>query len=67
MGCLWYMVAKLNNFGPDTWVYELDLLGKSEYELYLTSIYWAVATICTVGFGDIHAFNDSIIIIIKNS
>ncbi|CAD8104029.1 unnamed protein product [Paramecium primaurelia] len=59
MGCLWYLVAKLNYFGPNTWVYELDLLNKSEYELYLTSIYWAVATICTVGFGDIHAFNDT--------
>lgn len=66
MGCLWYMVAKLNGFGPNTWVYELDLLGKSEYELYLTSIYWAVATICTVGFGDIHAFNDSTVIILSS-
>ncbi|CAD8125702.1 unnamed protein product [Paramecium sonneborni] len=59
MGCLWYLVAKLNNFESNTWVYELDLLNRNEYELYLTSIYWAVTTICTVGFGDIHAFNET--------
>lgn len=61
MGCLWYLVAKIYDFGPETWVYELGLTSLSKYELYLASIYWAVATICTVGFGDIHAFNDSIL------
>jgi hyperpolarization activated cyclic nucleotide-gated potassium channel 1 len=30
--------------------------------LYLISIYWAVATISTVGFGDIHAYNERTII-----
>lgn len=59
MGCFWYFVAKIYKFGPGTWVYELELTDLSEYELYLTSIYWAVATICTVGFGDIHAYNDT--------
>ena len=59
MGCFWYYIAKIYAFGPQTWVYELGLTEEDEYKLYLTSIYWAVTTICTVGFGDIHAFNNS--------
>lgn len=27
------------------------------YELYITSFYFTVTTIVTVGFGDIHAYN----------
>ena len=26
--------------------------------MYVASVYWAVTTIATVGFGDIHANND---------
>ncbi len=29
------------------------------FSMYLTSIYWAFATLATVGYGDIHAYNDS--------
>lgn len=57
MGCFWYYSAKLQAFGPGTWVYELALQDESPYFLYVTSIYWAVATISTVGFGDVRAFN----------
>jgi hyperpolarization activated cyclic nucleotide-gated potassium channel 1 len=58
MGCFWYYAAKINNFEEGTWVYELGLSEQSPAELYITSVYWAVATIATVGFGDIHAFNE---------
>lgn len=27
-------------------------------ERYFTSCYWAVVTICTVGYGEIHPYND---------
>jgi hypothetical protein len=59
IGCLWYYVAKFNNFDESTWVYQLEFSEESASFLYLTSIYWAVTTIATVGFGDIHAFNTS--------
>ena len=29
-----------------------------DYELYVTAFYFTVTTIVTVGFGDIHAYND---------
>ena len=55
-------MAKLGDFGPETWVYEygdeynkLDLHDRPR--LYLYSFYWAIATISTVGFGDIRAYS----------
>jgi len=56
--CLWYFAASFYNFTPGTWVYELDLQGQSNVSLYVTSVYWVVSTLTTVGFGDVHAFND---------
>jgi len=58
MGCFWYYSAKIYYFGPNTWVYESQLYDTSDLMLYLISIYWAISTISTVGFGDIHAYNE---------
>jgi hyperpolarization activated cyclic nucleotide-gated potassium channel 1 len=58
MGCLWYYAAKLRNFDETTWVNQLGFQDETPGFLYLTSIYWAVTTIATVGFGDIHAENE---------
>jgi hypothetical protein len=58
MGCFWYYAAKINDFGPQTWVHEYQLDPNDKGRLYVASIYWAVTTISTVGFGDIHAYND---------
>ena len=60
MGCFWYYSAKVYSFAPNTWVYENQLLDETNWMLYLISIYWAVSTISTVGFGDIHAYNERI-------
>lgn len=70
--CLWFFSAKFYHFTPGTWVYEyiyiiafeninlvrLGLLEESNVSLYITSVYWVVSTLTTVGFGDVHAFND---------
>jgi hyperpolarization activated cyclic nucleotide-gated potassium channel 1 len=52
-GCLWFMLAKLEGFHPDSWVTRSDLLDRSRDEQYIASIYWAFTTLCTVGYGDI--------------
>ena len=57
-GCFWYYIAKINNFGPDTWVYQYNYQNNSDVSLYIASIYWTVTTLTTCGFGDIHAYND---------
>ena len=58
VGCIWYFLAKINDFDDTTWAYHSDIGDDSEPRLYMASIYWALTTITTVGFGDVRARND---------
>lgn len=54
-GCLFFYLARLNDFDPESsWVglYAPELLGASLSDRYSTSIYWAFTTLTTVGYGD---------------
>lgn len=53
ISCLFYLVAKINNFGPGTWVYEHQIYVFTTEEKYLTSVYWAITTLGTIGYGDL--------------
>jgi len=53
--CFWFMTAKLDDFNEKTWVVRLNMQDSGNFDLYITSVYWAVQTITTVGFGDIPA------------
>lgn len=57
--CLWYFIAKLENFNADTWVSRLGYLDLSYFDLYVISIYWTLTTVTTVGYGDVSAFTTS--------
>ena len=59
MGCVWFFEAKIRGFEPGTWVFELQLQDQDDYILYTYSVYWAIQTLCTVGYGDVHAYNMS--------
>jgi hypothetical protein len=43
--------------GKDNWIYSKGITDMSEGELYMTSFYFTITTIVTVGYGDITAIS----------
>lgn len=55
MGCLFFLVAKFDEFRPATWVSQNGLIDTEPSRQYLFSVNWALQTLTTVGYGDITA------------
>jgi hypothetical protein len=54
IGSTWLIIGELNSSDvKDNWLRENNLLDSSKLMQYITSCYWAVVTIATVGYGDI--------------
>ena len=53
--CFYYFTARISDFDESTWVSRLDLLDSSIYQKYVTSLYWSIQTLTTVGYGDVSA------------
>lgn len=53
VACMFYFTARLDNFGPNTWIVRNDLIDSSDGMKYLKSLYFTITILTTVGFGDI--------------
>jgi hypothetical protein len=57
--CAWYALALVADYGPDTWISR----SKTDHSLsndkfYSKALYWALATLTTVGYGDLSAYTN---------
>lgn len=51
--CLWFLLAKLDDFQDETWVSRYGYVDVGLGRQYIASLYFIVTTITTVGYGDI--------------
>jgi hypothetical protein len=56
MACMFYLLAKVNDFQPSCWVARAQLLDEEPFKLYLWGVNWALQTLTTVGYGDVTAY-----------
>jgi CRP-like cAMP-binding protein len=56
--CMWHWAAKNEDFGPSSWVYQYGCVDDPVYRKYLISLYWAMTTLSTIGYGDVHAYSN---------
>lgn len=58
VACVWIIGGRMNSSETNSWIflhYEEPIADVSLSDLYLTSFYFTITTITTVGYGDFSA------------
>ena len=53
MACFFYFTSIFDEFSPDTWVVRIGIEDETDAFKYVTSFYFALTTLTTIGYGDI--------------
>jgi hypothetical protein len=56
LSCVWFGVARLYGY-DNTWITKAELTKSPNFDNYIASLYYVVATVTTVGYGDITPSN----------